>query len=201
MSYADDVIRDAVASMPAEAIRKVLLDNLNPDALRAVLLAAVTLKLTGELPKGPTVAKASSKPAKEPRASGKAKPATARAKGEKRSPDELANMQNHVREILASQPGLTAEGLAVATGWATKDLAIPIRKLLNAKQIRTEGQKRGTRYYPAEASATTAEEPKRKRHPRIHAIPSDPAPVQMEQVEGEPERSVETDDAIEHAAE
>ena len=30
----------------------------------------------------------------------------------------------------------------------TKDLALPIRKLVGQKQIRTEGQRRATRYFP-----------------------------------------------------
>ena len=39
---------------------------------------------------------------------------------------------------------------------ATKHLKLPIAKLMEAKQLRTEGQKRGTRYFPAGGGAAPA---------------------------------------------
>jgi hypothetical protein len=204
MSYADEVIRDAIATMPAEVLREVLLANLNADALRAILLAAVAYKLTGKVHAGPTVAmarsKASSKPAKASTAPAKGKATTGRAKGYRRRPEDMETMVAAVGSYIDATPGHGAEQIAAALNVSTKELALPIRKLLNAGQIRTEGQKRGTRYYPVDGAAKPAEEPKRKRHPRIHAIPNDPEPVETEQTGSAPEHMVEAANAIEQAA-
>jgi YD repeat-containing protein len=43
------------------------------------------------------------------------------------------------------------EDIARDTGMTTKDLSLPIKKLLGASQVTTEGQKRATRYFPAGA--------------------------------------------------
>ena len=41
------------------------------------------------------------------------------------------------------------EALGKALGVATKDLTIPVKKLLASKRIRTHGEKRATEYFPA----------------------------------------------------
>lgn len=71
----------------------------------------------------------------------------ARKKGEKRSPHEI---EATVRELLAQikdGPGRRIEELGAALGMKTKDLALPAKKLLGEKKIRTKGQKRATRYW------------------------------------------------------
>jgi hypothetical protein len=166
-NLAADVIIDAVERMPAEKLRAVLLAHLNPEAVKAILLDAVKERLGNTT--APKRAKPLRKADKASRVPAKPRATSARAKGEKRSAGDLESMGRHIAEVLSSNPGLTAEGLAVATGFSTKEMALPIRKLLNAGTIRTTGQKRATRYYPADA-APTASEPKR-RHPRIHVVP------------------------------
>jgi hypothetical protein len=49
----------------------------------------------------------------------------------------------HIRQ----NPGQGAEQIGKAVGLSTKDMALPIRKLLAARSIRTEGQRRGTKYF------------------------------------------------------
>ena len=41
------------------------------------------------------------------------------------------------------------EAIGKALGTPTKDLNLPVKKLLAAKKIRVEGQKRATEYFPA----------------------------------------------------
>jgi predicted transcriptional regulator len=83
--------------------------------------------------------------------------ASKRATGEKRSPEQLAQLVNSVANHLRSNPdGVSVEQIAAALGATTKELTLPVRKLLADKLIRAVGQKRATRYFPA-ASAVAAE--------------------------------------------
>ena len=51
---------------------------------------------------------------------------------------------NHIK----SNPGQGVEQIAKALGTSTKELTLPIRKLLGDKKITSKGQKRATRYFP-----------------------------------------------------
>ena len=68
--------------------------------------------------------------------------------GGRRSADQIdATCQALLGEI-GDNPGQRIEQIGAAIGMRTKDLALPIRKLVAQKQIRTEGQRRATRYFP-----------------------------------------------------
>ena len=41
------------------------------------------------------------------------------------------------------------EAIGKALGTPTKELNLPVKKLLSAKRIRTKGEKRATEYFPA----------------------------------------------------
>jgi hypothetical protein len=69
--------------------------------------------------------------------------------GEKRSPEDLATAVERVHVAVKNNPGQNAEQLAAALETTTKANALPIRKLLAAKKIKTTGAKRATKYYPA----------------------------------------------------
>jgi len=73
----------------------------------------------------------------------------ARASGEKRTPEDLAKTMEMVHVAIRNSPGMGAEQLGTRLEVSTKALALPIRKLLAVKRIRSEGQKRATKYYPA----------------------------------------------------
>lgn len=74
--------------------------------------------------------------------------ALASAAGGRRSADQIdATCQALLGEIGAN-PGQRIEQIGSAIGMRTKDLALPIRKLIAQKQVRTEGQRRATRYFP-----------------------------------------------------
>jgi hypothetical protein len=79
---------------------------------------------------------------------GAGSPTAARAKGQKRDPRELEALAGKLRAYIAKNPGQRIEQIGKGMGVATKDLALPAKKLLAAKQLSTKGQKRATTYYP-----------------------------------------------------
>lgn len=70
--------------------------------------------------------------------------AKARAKGAKRTPEELEALTKNVLAHIKKNPGLRVEQIAEALGTTTKELALPIIKL--GKALKTQGQRRGTKY-------------------------------------------------------
>jgi predicted transcriptional regulator len=51
---------------------------------------------------------------------------------------------NHIK----TNAGQGVEQIAKALGTTTKELTLPIRKLLAEKKVTSKGQKRATRYFP-----------------------------------------------------
>ena len=70
------------------------------------------------------------------------------SKGGKRPPEELAAMVTKAGDWIKSNPGHGVEDMAKALSVQTKELALPIAKLLKSKTIKKRGQKRATKYYP-----------------------------------------------------
>ena len=68
--------------------------------------------------------------------------------GAKRDPAALAKLTDDLGFYIEKHPGKRIEEIAEAMGESTKDLALPVKKLLGAKRISTRGQKRATRYFP-----------------------------------------------------
>lgn len=79
-----------------------------------------------------------------------------RRKGGKRSPDEIAETADALLEYIQKNPGMRMEAIAKAMGSSTKDLTLPIKKLLSAHKVKVEGQKRATSYYPSSANGSSA---------------------------------------------
>jgi DNA-binding NtrC family response regulator len=71
-----------------------------------------------------------------------------RRAGEKRSPQILAQVTEQVFNHIKANAGQGVEQIAKALGTTTKELTLPIRKLLAEKKITSKGQKRATRYFP-----------------------------------------------------
>ncbi len=100
------------------------------------------------------VAAALGVPAVKAASRGRAAPAARAAaaprarKGGKRPPAELAAMVDKTRDWVKANPGQGVEAMARALGVQTKELALPIVKLLKSKAIKKRGQKRATKYYP-----------------------------------------------------
>jgi hypothetical protein len=71
-----------------------------------------------------------------------------RARSEKRPPAELATLVDKLGTYINANPGQRMEAIGKALGVPTRELNLPVKKLLAAKRIRAEGQKRATEYFP-----------------------------------------------------
>ncbi len=76
-----------------------------------------------------------------------AAPGRVRGRGAKRSPDELDKLAERFQAFVKENPGLRIEQINKQLGTTTKDLALPIRKLLAEGAIHAKGQKRSTTYF------------------------------------------------------
>jgi hypothetical protein len=70
-----------------------------------------------------------------------------RGKGEKRPPDELKALSDKFVAFVTKNPGLRIEQINAQLGTSTKELALPIRKLIADGAIRGKGEKRSTTYF------------------------------------------------------
>jgi hypothetical protein len=68
-------------------------------------------------------------------------------KGQKRDPQLLEALTEKLGAFIAQNPGLRIEQIGKTLGVATKELALPVKKLIAAKRISTKGQKRATTYF------------------------------------------------------
>lgn len=69
-----------------------------------------------------------------------------RAKGAKRTPEELAALTTAVLAAVKKNPGSRVEELARIMGLPTSELALPMLKLREDRQIVKKGEKRAARY-------------------------------------------------------
>ena len=67
--------------------------------------------------------------------------------GAKRSNAELEQLQEALLETITLNPGLRVEALSEVMDVPSRDLTLPIRKLLGARRIKKKGQKRATSYF------------------------------------------------------
>jgi len=72
-----------------------------------------------------------------------------RRKGGKRDPKELAKLVEHLYGAIKKKPGSRIEEIGKAMGVPTKELALPVIKLLAGKRIKKTGTRRATKYFPA----------------------------------------------------
>jgi len=70
-----------------------------------------------------------------------------KGKRAKRTPEDVAKMGEAVVAYVAKNPGVSVEQIKMALGVETKDLQLPIVRMVAAKKLKTKGQKRGTRYF------------------------------------------------------
>jgi hypothetical protein len=71
-----------------------------------------------------------------------------RGKGIKRTSDELDGLSDKFVEFVKTNPGLRIEQINKQLGTTTKDLQLPIRKLVAEGVLKVKGQKRSTQYFP-----------------------------------------------------
>lgn len=73
--------------------------------------------------------------------------ATGRGRAAKRQPAELQKVAQLLLRFVRQHPGLRVEQINTRLRTTTKDLALPIRKLLAEGSLLTEGQARSTKYF------------------------------------------------------
>ena len=73
-----------------------------------------------------------------------------RGRGAKRTAVELDQLADQFVEYVTKNPGLRIEQINKELGTTTKDLQLPIRKLLADGAIKAKGKKRSTTYFPGE---------------------------------------------------
>lgn len=71
-----------------------------------------------------------------------------RAPGAKRSPAELETLKEDVRSYIRQNPGKGIERIAEGLGTSTRELNLPIKKLIAEGAVKTKGHKRATKYFP-----------------------------------------------------
>ena len=72
-----------------------------------------------------------------------------RSKGQKRAPEALAQLTESLLGAIKASPGQRMEEIAKGLGTSTGELTLPAKKLLAEKKIKTKGERRATKYYPA----------------------------------------------------
>jgi len=74
-------------------------------------------------------------------------------RGAKRSAADLEALSEQFASFVKANPGLRIEQINKELGTTTKDLALPIRKLISEGVISAKGQKRSTTYFPGKKKA------------------------------------------------
>lgn len=70
-----------------------------------------------------------------------------RGRGAKRTREYIEELATKVITFVKANPGLRIEQINKELGTSTKDLALPIRKLVSEGMLTTKGQKRSTAYF------------------------------------------------------
>jgi hypothetical protein len=74
-------------------------------------------------------------------------------RGAKRTAADLEALSQRFAAYVKSNPGLRIEQINKELGTSTKDLALPIRKLISEGQISAKGKKRSTTYFAGKKAA------------------------------------------------
>ncbi|HEU4726317.1 MAG TPA: hypothetical protein VFT22_00440 [Kofleriaceae bacterium] len=85
-----------------------------------------------------------------------------RGRGAKRSAADLEALSEKVATFVKTNPGLRIEQINKELGTTTKDLALPIRKLIADGAIQAKGQKRSTTYFPGKKAKGGGSRKKRR---------------------------------------
>jgi hypothetical protein len=75
-----------------------------------------------------------------------------RRKGEKRTAEELDGLAEQFLAYVQGNPGLRIEQINKQLGTTTKDLQLPIRKMIADGAVKAKGEKRSTQYFAGEGT-------------------------------------------------
>ncbi len=84
---------------------------------------------------------------RESKLSGLAASARRRPKGMKRKQEELNALVRQLHGYVVKNPGQRIEQIGRGLGLETRDLALPVKKLLREKKLSVKGERRATRYF------------------------------------------------------
>jgi hypothetical protein len=70
-----------------------------------------------------------------------------REKGQKRDPAEIERLTERLQDYIKANAGQRIEQIAAGMGTVTKELNLPVKKLIAQKSLKTKGQKRATQYF------------------------------------------------------
>jgi hypothetical protein len=70
-------------------------------------------------------------------------------RSKKRTPGQMQALSERFTKFVKANPGLRIEQINRQLGTTTKDLALPIRKLVAESVIHAKGEKRSTKYFVA----------------------------------------------------
>jgi hypothetical protein len=138
MSDVDSQIREQI---------EAFVSDLN-QLVRQAALEAVASALGGQ---GPARASGRARVAGVTRALGRG-----RGKGAKRTSEELEGTRESVLDYVRRNPGQGVEQIAKSLNVPSRDLVLPIRKLVSDGQLATKGQKRATKYFGGGGGAAGA---------------------------------------------
>ena len=79
-----------------------------------------------------------------------AKRVRTRRKGEKRTQAELAQLESALASHVRANPGQGIEAIGKSLGLPTGELSRPMKKLVQRGAVRTQGEKRATKYFAGE---------------------------------------------------
>lgn len=79
----------------------------------------------------------------------------------RRSSADVGQTTTSALNYIKANDGCSVSEMGAALGLTTKDLRLPLQKLLADKAVRTTGQKRGTRYHAGKAAAPRRAKKKR----------------------------------------
>jgi hypothetical protein len=128
--------------------------------VRKLALESVQAALGGDAPAVTQAGAAPSRTATKPRGARKTAPRAVparttskltprkRASGAKRLPGDIQKLSDKLAAYIAAHPGVGMETIRAALAVPRKELALPAKKLVDARKIRSEGEKRSTRYFP-----------------------------------------------------
>jgi hypothetical protein len=74
-----------------------------------------------------------------------------RGRGAKRTSADLDKLAENFYAFVVKHPGMRIEQINKQLGTTTKDLALPIRKLISDGELKTKGAKRSTTYFAGES--------------------------------------------------
>ncbi len=86
-----------------------------------------------------------------------------RTKGAKRAPGEIVKLKDAVHAHIKEHPGERIEQINGHMGTRTTDLSLPLKKLIADGEVRTEGDRRATRYFPGDGQPKGGARKRRKK--------------------------------------